>query len=97
MTFEHPDRDLGRDLSGDVSTHTVGHREQARARDQAVLVDVAHAPDIGCGSPYERRHSSSITTLPMRTWSPFVNSAGLVTFWSLRNVPLVEPRSSMKH
>src|SRR5205814_8522784 len=96
MSFEHLDRDVGRDLATRVAPHAVGDREQTQPRDQAVLVGVAHTADIGGNTPGERCHCSSITTLPMRTRSPVVSSAGLVTFSSLRKVPLVEPRASMK-
>jgi hypothetical protein len=45
--LEHVDRDLGGDLPGRGPAHAVGHAEQRRAHEPAVLVHLAMAARVG--------------------------------------------------
>src|SRR4029078_12140452 len=93
------DHQLGCHFACRVATHTVGEREQERARVHGVLVvgpDQAAVAPRGV-SKYERHGRSSITVLPIRTGVPNGTRTAVVTFALSRYVPLVDPRSSTYH
>ncbi len=85
----------GGDLAGGVAAHPVGHREQGRGHQQLVLVGRADQPHVGRRpGPQPGHGASSSTVLPTCRRSPGRRATGAATLWSLRKVPLVEPRSS---
>ena len=83
-------------LAAVVAAHAVGHAVQVGVEDdhERVLVVGPHLADVGGAPRAQRGHTSSSTVLPTWSRSPRRMTFGPCTFWRLRNVPLVDPRSS---
>ena len=89
------DGGLRGDLSCLVAAEPVSDGEERVGDQETVLVDRPHVADVGGRSVREPRHfASSMIALPTWTRSPRRTGVALATFLRLRNVPLVEPRSS---
>ena len=89
---------LTSDLATLVPTHAVGHAVQVGPllHEGGVLVDRPDLADVGGAADTKGCHTSSITVLPTCKRSPRRMTWGPCTFCRLRNVPLVDPRSSTK-
>ena len=85
-------------LAGPVAAHPVGHGPQATGvvDEDAVLVLRPAAADVGPGARGEPHCTISSTVWPIWSLSPRRSGIVLLSRSRLRNVPLVEPRSSTK-
>ncbi len=90
------DHQLGGHLTGGVTTHAVGQRQQAGTGVHRVFVVGADQAAVASGgvAQDEGHGRSSITVLPMCTGVPIGTRTAVVTFALSRYVPLVDPRSS---
>ena len=80
-----------------MTTHAVGHREQAQPDldEEAVLVAVAHLADVGGRADDELHLTTRITRLAELHGVALADRAVVFVIRSpFTNVPLVEPRSS---
>src|SRR5437763_945610 len=95
--LEGVDRRLGGRLAADVSTHAVGHGEDAVALERPVLVGRPHEADVGGRAGPQADHGpTSRTVRPTWSRSPGWSGTGEASFLALTKVPLVEPRSSIQ-
>src|SRR5207249_11873917 len=86
---------LRRHLTGAVAAHSIGDDEEAVGCEEAILVVVAHPPDVGLPTRPQGGHLvSSRTVRPIWRRSPRRRGTGPSTFFLFRYVPLVDPRSS---
>ena len=93
------DHQLGGDLTGCMTAHTVGERKQPGTGVDRVLVIRADEATVAARgiSEHQCHGRSSITVLPIRTGVPIETRTAVVTLALSRYVPLVDPRSSTYH